>query len=94
MTAIVSTARLAGESGGERGGGAANGVDSGAGEGSSSRAAGRQRVASRTLDDVMREPSTRLPDVVVVDSVPEELERREVLNPKEDLWLSTSDGYV
>jgi hypothetical protein len=40
----------------------------------------------------MREPSTTVPDVVVLDSMPEGLERKETLDPKEDLWLSTVDG--
>jgi hypothetical protein len=71
----------------------ANGVSNGIGEGSSS-SAGTRRRAFGTLSGVMREPSTTLPDVVVLDSMPDGLERREVLDPKEDLWLSTSDGYV
>ncbi|KAK3310565.1 uncharacterized protein B0T15DRAFT_489240 [Chaetomium strumarium] len=52
----------------------------------------RRESTSRTIGDVMREPSTRVPDVVVLDSLPEDLERRETLDPKEDLWLSTVDG--
>jgi hypothetical protein len=40
----------------------------------------------------MREPSTTVPDVVVLDSVPEPSVRNESLDPKEDLWLSTVDG--
>jgi len=46
----------------------------------------------RTLEDVMREPSSTLPDVLVLESMPEGLDRKEVLDPKEDLWLSTADG--
>ncbi|KAK0656734.1 hypothetical protein B0T16DRAFT_452269 [Cercophora newfieldiana] len=46
----------------------------------------------RTLDDVMRAPSSTLPDVVVLESMPEGLNRKELLDPKEDLWLSTADG--
>ncbi|KAL2262330.1 hypothetical protein VTK26DRAFT_1716 [Humicola hyalothermophila] len=58
-------------------------------EGSSSR---RSRASSsRTLNDAMREPSTTVPDVVVLESLPEE-SPTEVLDPKEDLWLSTVDG--
>lgn len=76
------------------GGGAADGVGNGGGEGSSSNTGGRRRAVLETLDDVMREPSMTLPDVVVLDSIPDGLERREVLDPREDLWLSTSDGYV
>lgn len=71
----------------------ANGVGNGIGEGSSS-SPGTRRRAFGTLSGVMREPSTTLPDVVVLDTMPDGLERREVLDPKEDLWLSTSDGYV
>ncbi|KAK3394701.1 hypothetical protein B0H63DRAFT_55417 [Podospora didyma] len=51
----------------------------------------RNQVA-QTLDDVMRAPSSTLPDVVVLDSLPEGLGRKENLDPKEDLWLSTADG--
>ena len=42
----------------------------------------------------MRAPSATLPDVIVLESLPEGLDRKEVLNPKEDLWLTTADGYV
>ncbi|KAK4239814.1 hypothetical protein C8A03DRAFT_13817 [Achaetomium macrosporum] len=63
------------------------------GEGRSGNGAERRRESTgRTLSDVMREPSTSVPDVVVLDSLPEGLERRETLDPKEDLWLSTVDG--
>ncbi|KAK1832885.1 hypothetical protein QBC39DRAFT_64893 [Podospora conica] len=50
------------------------------------------RGRDRTLDDVMRDPSTILPGVVVLESMPEGVSRKEVLDPKEDLWLSTADG--
>lgn len=49
---------------------------------------------SRTLDSAMIEPSIGTPDVVVVDFVDEEVRIREVVDPKKDLWLSTSDGLV
>lgn len=66
------------------------------GEGSSSSARPgpppRQTTPRRTLDDVMREPSRAVPDVVVLDSLPEPTGRRETLDPKEDLWLTTVDG--
>ena len=52
----------------------------------------RQSTPRRTLDDVMREPSRALPDVVVLDSLPEPSGRKEALDPKEDLWLTTVDG--
>lgn len=42
----------------------------------------------------MRGPSATLPGVVVLESMPEGLSRKEVLDPKQDLWLSTVDGYV
>lgn len=69
---------------------------SGSGEGSSSTATvnASQRSPLRTLDDVMRAPSATLPDVIVLEGLPDGLDRREVLDPKEDLWLSTADGYV
>lgn len=71
---------------------------SGAGEGTSFSAAGPSTATrhhgqpSRTLEDVMREPSARQPDVVVLNSLPQEGNRKETLDPKEDLWLSTADG--
>jgi hypothetical protein len=52
----------------------------------------RQSTPRRTLDDVMREPSRALPDVVVLDSLPEPSGRKDTLDPKEDLWLTTVDG--
>lgn len=56
------------------------------GEGSS-----RVNPSEGTLDDVMRAPS-KTPDVVVLDRIPEGLDTTEVLDPKEDLWLTTADG--
>ncbi|KAK4186167.1 hypothetical protein QBC35DRAFT_283524 [Podospora australis] len=47
---------------------------------------------TRTLGDAMRAPSMILPDVVTLDSLPETHARRSTLNPKEDLWLCTTDG--
>lgn len=44
-----------------------------------------------TLVDVMRAPSIA-PDVVVLSRLPDGLETDEVLDPKEDLWLTTADG--
>lgn len=58
------------------------------GEGSS-----RVNPSEGTLDDVMRAPS-KTPDVVVLDQIPEGLDTREVLDPQEDLWLTTADGLV
>ncbi|KAK4205315.1 hypothetical protein QBC40DRAFT_50752 [Triangularia verruculosa] len=46
----------------------------------------------RTLDEVMKEPSTSIPDVVVLNSVSEPRLRRDTLDPREDLWMSTADG--
>ena len=70
-----------------------NETGSGRGEGSSSTSAEQRRAStSRTLDDVMREPSRTVPDVVVLDSLPDTAGRKDVLDPKEDLWLSTVDG--
>lgn len=40
----------------------------------------------------MRAPSTTAPEVVVLDSTYEEKKRKETLNPKEDLWISSADG--
>jgi hypothetical protein len=48
--------------------------------------------ASRTLDDVMREPSTTVPDVVVLDVVHVEDKPKLFIDPKKDLWLSTVNG--
>lgn len=58
----------------------------GNGEGSS-----RGNHTEGTLSDVLREPS-RVPDVVMLTEMPEILETKEVLDPKEDLWLATNDG--
>lgn len=58
------------------------------GEGSS-----RVNPIEGTLDDVMRAPS-KTPDVVVLDRIPDGLDTTEVLDPKEDLWLTTADGSV
>ncbi|KAB5580314.1 hypothetical protein GE09DRAFT_1212764 [Coniochaeta sp. 2T2.1] len=74
------------------------GPRSGGGEGSSSASStasptNQQRRPLRTLEDVVRAPSSSLPDVVVLEAVPEGLNRKEqVLDPKEDLWLTTADG--
>ncbi len=53
---------------------------------------GSSMAAVNTLDSVMRAPSTNVLDVVDIDELPEALLRKEVLDPKEDLWLSTNDG--
>ncbi|KAJ4401101.1 hypothetical protein N0V85_005600, partial [Neurospora sp. IMI 360204] len=48
------------------------------------------RRRPQTLGDVMREPGSRAPDVMVLESIPEESSSRNreaALNPKEDLWL-------
>lgn len=71
------------------------GSGGGRGEGSSSTSDNAERPledTTRTLDEVMREPSTTVPGVVVLDSLPEAPGRRDVLDPEEDLWLSTVDG--
>jgi len=47
---------------------------------------------SRSLDDVMREPSTVVPDVVVLDVVEMEEKPKVFIDPKKDLWVSTVDG--
>lgn len=64
------------------------------GEGSSSSATAAGPRIPVTLEDVMRAPSSNLPDVIVLESLPPGVYRREVLDPKEDLWLTTADGYV
>ncbi len=61
------------------------------GEGSSAQT-GQLDDPTQTLAEVMRAPSTNRPDVMVLDATPDSLTKKEVLNPKEDLWLSTSDG--
>lgn len=40
----------------------------------------------------MREPSTTVPGVVVLDEVPVESKPKVVMDPKRDLWISTVDG--
>ena len=44
------------------------------------------------MDAAMRAPSTTTPDVVVLDFVDEEVQVKEIADPKRDLWLSTVDG--
>ncbi len=67
---------------------AAADVPSGSGSGSGTG----EGAAAGTLGDVMRGPSVTAPDVVVLDSLPEAPVRKDVLDPNEDLWLSTADG--
>ncbi|OIW34855.1 hypothetical protein CONLIGDRAFT_27761 [Coniochaeta ligniaria NRRL 30616] len=69
------------------------GVAAGSGEASSSSTEAGHQIP-RTLEDVMRDPSSNLPDVIVLESLPEGIDRKAVLDPKEDLWLTTADGYV
>lgn len=59
----------------------------------SDRGEGSSRVnpSEATLGDAMRAPS-KTPDVVVLDRIPDGLDTTEVLDPKEDLWLTTADG--
>lgn len=52
-------------------------------------------LRSQTLGDVMREPGSRAPNVMVLGAMPEETSGRNkeaALSPKEGLWLSTADG--
>ncbi|KAG8165295.1 hypothetical protein KVR01_005570 [Diaporthe batatas] len=58
---------------------------------SSSRANG-EGSSQRTLGETMRAPSVNPPGIVVLDILPDDLDRKEVLDPSQDLWLSTSDG--
>lgn len=75
------------------GSGSGTGTGTGTGRGEENPSASRQEAdAERTLDDVMREPSTTVPDVVVLETLPEGPSRKEALDPREDLWLSTADG--
>ncbi|KAI0889946.1 uncharacterized protein GGS22DRAFT_6412 [Annulohypoxylon maeteangense] len=57
-----------------------------AGEGPS-----RSSPRTMTLGDAMRAPSAN-PPVVVLDSLHRVGERDEVIDPKEDLWLTSADG--
>jgi hypothetical protein len=43
------------------------------------------------LDDVMKAPSSKAPDVVVLDKTYEK-DANEYLDLKRDLWLSSADG--
>ena len=54
----------------------------------------RTRGGETSLHQAMVEPSTRSPDIVVLDSVDEDKKFKEVADPKKDLWLSTVDGQV
>ncbi|KAK1754946.1 hypothetical protein QBC47DRAFT_301732 [Echria macrotheca] len=101
MSAEAGTSTGAGAGGSGSGSGAATSADaapdSSAAAGPSqppqapAAVQGRSRPTERTLADVMRAPSM-LPPVVVLDGVPAETTRKEILDPKEDLWLSTADG--
>ncbi|KAI1448001.1 hypothetical protein F5Y02DRAFT_431816 [Annulohypoxylon stygium] len=59
-----------------------------AGEGPSNRSIAR----TMTLGDVTRAPSVIPPPVVVLDSMHQAGQRDEVIDPKEDLWLTSADG--
>lgn len=49
--------------------------------------------AERSLDSAMREPSTQMPEIVVLDFAPEqERPKRELPDLKKDLWVSSVDG--
>ncbi|CZT47415.1 related to putative protein [Rhynchosporium secalis] len=52
----------------------------------------RSAGAGSSLDAAMRAPSTTTPDVVVLDSVREEVKPKELIDPRKDLWLTTADG--
>lgn len=65
------------------------GTNSGGASSSGNNAGDHERM---TLDDVMRAPSTNRPGVVVLDSTHDNKNRKDVLNPREDLWLSSADG--
>lgn len=60
------------------------------GEGPS--AGGSSSGATRTLDEVMRAPSTNTPDVIVLETAPGNRSVEDELDPEEDLWLSSADG--
>jgi hypothetical protein len=64
--------------------------------GTSSNGEGASSANSNTpaisLDDVMKGPSTKAPDVVVLDSAFDSKDGADDLDPKEDLWLSSADG--
>ncbi|KAL3423720.1 hypothetical protein PVAG01_05467 [Phlyctema vagabunda] len=48
-------------------------------------------VTETSLDAAMRAPSTNVPDVVVLDYI-SHVKHKEVVDPREDLWLSSIDG--
>lgn len=57
-----------------------------------SRSRNRQRDRSRNLTETMREPSTTVPPVVVLEETPADTKPKVVMDPKRDLWVSTVDG--
>ncbi|KAH8675821.1 hypothetical protein BX600DRAFT_508025 [Xylariales sp. PMI_506] len=67
-------------------------ASSGNGGEGSSRSGARNSHSSQTLADVMRAPSANAPGVIVLDSTHDDKGRKEILNPHEDLWLSSADG--
>ncbi|OTB08826.1 hypothetical protein M426DRAFT_162442 [Hypoxylon sp. CI-4A] len=54
---------------------------------------GRSRATTMTLGDAMRAPSINPPRVIVLDTMHGVGNREEAVNPKEDLWLTSADGY-
>ncbi|KAI1143450.1 hypothetical protein F5Y05DRAFT_153385 [Hypoxylon sp. FL0543] len=58
-----------------------------AGEGPS-----RSSARTMTLGDAMRGPSVNAPGVVLLDTLHHVGQREEVIDPKEDLWLTSADG--
>ncbi|KAI1768238.1 hypothetical protein GGR53DRAFT_433550 [Hypoxylon sp. FL1150] len=60
----------------------------------SGEGSGGSNTGGMTLNDAMRAPSINPPGVVVLDTMHGEGDRdaAEVLDPREDLWLSSADG--
>ncbi|KAM0332356.1 hypothetical protein ACHAQA_002633 [Verticillium albo-atrum] len=67
------------------------GSSSGAGAGVAMAAAAAARI-ERTLGDAMRAPTSTTPDVVVLDHAHNDKKAKDTPNPREDLWLSSSNG--
>lgn len=56
------------------------------------RSRDRSRDRARNLTETMREPSTTVPPVVVLEETPADTKPKVVMDPKLDLWVSTVDG--
>lgn len=89
MSASSSARGAGGAQTNGRGEGSNTSSSANAGRGHHANSSSRQQLS--TLDDVMRAPSATQPAPVLLKELHEN-NRKEELDLKEDLWLSTADG--